>query len=232
MKIDVLTLFPEYFNSPLQQSLLKRALENGCFSFYAHQLRNWASPPHFQVDDKSFGGGPGMVLMPEPLKKGIESLKGPKSKVIYLSPQGTPLTQNKCKELAKQEHLILLCGHYEGIDERIIQAYVDEEISIGDFVMTNGAPAALCLIDSVVRLIPNVVGKEQSIFQDSFEQDLFDHPHYTIPQNFEGMQVPEILLSGHHQQIEAFRKEKAEQKTKERRPDLYQKYLNKQVVLK
>lgn len=220
MKIDILSLFPDYFTSPLEQSILKRALSRGLVCVRTHNIRDFCEDRHKMADDKPFGGGPGMVMKPEPIARAIRSLRKEGSRVIYLSPQGTPLTAKKSHTLAKESHIILLCGHYEGIDERIIEHFVDEEISIGDFVLTSGCPAALALIDAVVRLIPGVVGDEESTKQDSFEKGIFDHPHYTQPREFEGYCVPPVLLEGHHGKITAWRREKALEKTQKMRPDL------------
>lgn len=220
MEIDILSLFPDYFTSPLEQSILKRALSRGLVCIRTHNIRDFCEDRHKMADDKPFGGGPGMVMKPEPIAGAIRSVKREGSHVIYLSPQGAPLTAQKSHALAEHDHLILLCGHYEGIDERIIEHYVDEEISIGDFVLTSGCPAALALTDAVVRLIPGVVGDEESTKQDSFEKGIFDHPHYTQPREFEGHSVPQILLEGHHGKITTWRREKALEKTKKKRPDL------------
>lgn len=223
MEIEILSLFPEYFTSPLEQSILKRSLESGLVCVRSHNIRDYCTDRHKTADDKPFGGGPGMVMKPEPIAKAIEELKRPESHVIYLSPQGAPLTAKKSRSLAKHEHLILLCGHYEGVDERIIEHYVDEEISIGDFVLTSGCVAALVLIDATIRFIPGVVGKEASTAEDSFEKDIFDHPHYTQPRVFNGLEVPQILTEGNHAKIKDWRKKKAFDKTAHQRPDLIQK---------
>jgi len=220
VEIDILSLFPDYFTSPLEQSILKRALSRGLVSIRTHNIRDFCEDRHKMADDKPFGGGPGMVMKPEPIARAIRSVKKKGSRVIYLSPQGTPLTAQQSHRLSECDHLILLCGHYEGIDERILEHFVDDEISIGDFVLTSGCPAALTLIDAVVRLIPGVVGDEESIKQDSFEKGIFDHPHYTQPREFEGHAVPQVLLEGHHGKITAWRKAKALEKTKKMRPDL------------
>lgn len=231
LTVDLLSLFPNYFQSPLQQSLLKRALAKGLLAVQTHDIRDFATNAYKQVDDTSYGGGPGMVLMPEPIKKAINSVKTPNSYVIYLSPQGNVLTSQKCKELAAKKHLILLCGHYEGIDERIIQTQIDEEISIGDYVVSSGCPAALVLLDAIARFIPGVVGKQDSTALDSFENKLFDYPHYTKPAQFEGQDVPQVLLEGDHQKINEFRRAKAVEKTKQIRPDLYWKWQFEQAHL-
>jgi tRNA (guanine37-N1)-methyltransferase len=220
LKIDILSLFPEYFKSPFEQSMLKRALSHGLIQIASHNIRDFATDKHRTVDDKPFGGGPGMVMKPGPIKGALDHVKKPTSHVIYLSPQGPPLTAKKCRELSKKDHLVVLCGHYEGIDQRIIENYIDEEISIGDFVLTSGCPAAICLIDATVRFIPGVLGSADSFKEDSFENNLFDHPHYTQPREFEGHAVPDVLLEGHHEKIAAWRHEKAKEKTQKKRPDL------------
>lgn len=220
LEIDILSLFPDYFTSPLKQSILKRALSRGLVCVRTHNIRDFCADRHKTADDKPFGGGPGMVMKPKPIAQAIRSVQRSDSHVIYLSPQGAPLTAEKSRSLAGHSHLILLCGHYEGIDERIIEHFVDEEISIGDFVLTSGCPAALALIDAVIRLVPGVVGAAASIQQDSFEQKIFDHPHYTQPRDFEGYSVPQVLLEGHHEKITTWRHEKALEKTKKKRPDL------------
>lgn len=223
LEIDILSLFPEYFTSPLKQSILKRALSNQLVLIRSHNIRDFAQDKHKTVDDKPFGGGPGMVMKAPPIKRALDAVRKPHSHVIYLSPQGTPLKAEACRSFSQKEHLILLCGHYEGIDERIIENYIDEEVSIGDFVMTSGCPAALCFIDAVVRLIPNAIGSEESHKQDSFENGLFDYPHYTQPRVFEGHSVPKILLEGHHEKTACWRKDKALEKTKKKRQDLIEK---------
>lgn len=221
MKIDVLSLFPGYFNGPLSESMLKRAIEKGLIDVSQVDIRDFCTDRYKQVDDRPYGGGPGMVLMPEPTSKAIRSCKKKGSKTIYLSPQGVPLTHSLAKELSKEEHLVLLCGHYEGIDERVLQSDVDLEISIGDYVLTNGCLAACVLIDAIARFIPGVLGHENSKDQDSFaKESLLDCPHYTRPQVFEGQSVPEILLSGHHKEIDLWRKKEAEAQTLRKRPDL------------
>lgn len=219
MEIEVLSLFPNYMDSALQQSMLSRAIERGLLKVGQTNIRDYATGRHAQVDDRPFGGGPGMVMMAEPVLKAIRAKRRTNSRVVYLSPQGRPLTAKRCVELAKEEHLILLCGHYEGIDERVL-AEVDEEISVGDFVLTSGLPAALCLIDAVARFVPEVLGHEEAALQDSFEGGLLDCPHYTRPAVFEGRAVPDVLLSGNHAEIEKWRWGKRIEKTRLVRPDL------------
>lgn len=225
LKVDLLSLFPKYFNSPFEQSLLKRAIAHQILDINLVDIRDFADPPHYQVDDTSYGGGPGMVLMPEPVNKAIESVKQEDSYVVYLSPQGKKLSPSVCKRLASKPHLIVLCGHYEGIDQRIIENQVDEEISIGDYIISSGCPAALVLIDATARFVPGFVGKAESTEQDSFEATIFDHPHYTKPQEFQGDKVPKVLLDGNHEAIESYRKKRAVEKTREQRDDLFGKWL-------
>lgn len=209
MRIDILTLFPEMFVA-LQHSILKRAQDKSLFEIHLHNIRDFSTAKHRQVDDVPFGGGDGMVMMPEPLWYAIEAVKklndGP---VIYLSAQGKTFTQAKAERMATQESFILLCGHYEGIDERVREHLIDEEISIGNYVLTGGELPAMVLIDSMVRLIPGVLGKEGSHQQDSFSKAFKrkrEHPHYTRPADFRGMKVPDVLLSGHHKEIEKWRR--------------------------
>lgn len=221
MDIEILSLFPDFFKSPLSESILKRACELGLLNIRQVQIRDFALDKHRKVDDRPYGGGPGMVLKPEPVSRAIRSVRRKESHVIYLSPQGEKLTAAKCRELSHKEHLILLCGHYEGVDERVLEAEVDEEISIGDYVLTNGALAALVLIDAMARFIPGVLGHEEAAKQDSFEEGILDCPHYTRPEVFEGEAVPQVLLNGDHQEIEKWRKEKALEKTHLVRPDLF-----------
>lgn len=221
MKIDVFTLFPSMFDGPLKESILKRAREKGLLELKIQNLRDFAQDAHRTVDDRPFGGGPGMVLKPEPVFEAVESVRTPSTKVIMLSPSGRRHHQNKAKELASEEHLVLLCGSYEGFDERIREALADEAISIGDFVLTNGALPAMILIDSIARLLPGVLGDSQSACEESFgENGLLEYPHYTRPAEFRGMKVPEVLLSGNHQEIARWRREMAQKRTAEQRPDL------------
>jgi tRNA (guanine37-N1)-methyltransferase len=220
MKVKILSLFPEYFLSPLNVSILKRAREKGILEVELIDIRSFAEGKHAKVDDRPYGGGPGMVLKPEPVCRAIRSVKNPESYVIHLSPQGSKLTAKKCQELAKKDDLILLCGHYEGIDERAVEKEVNEEISIGDYVLTNGCLAALVVLDTAIRFIPGVLGHEEAPWQDSFQEGIFDAPHYTRPEVFEGMAVPDILKMGHHEKIDQWRKEKAREKTRRVRPDI------------
>jgi tRNA (guanine37-N1)-methyltransferase len=220
MHIDVLTLFPEMLEGFLTHSMMKRAVDKGAASFSIINPRDFTTDIHHTTDDRAYGGGPGMVMKPEPLFAAIESVKTEQSRVIYLSPQGPTFTQGKAELLGTLPHLILICGHYEGIDERVIETLVDEEISIGDYVLTNGALAASVVIDATVRLLPGVLGGEGSAEADSFSCGIFDHPHYTRPEEFRGMSVPEVLLSGNHAAIAEWRKQRAVEKTKAIRPDL------------
>jgi tRNA (guanine37-N1)-methyltransferase len=220
MKIDIVTLFPEMCRAPLSESIMKRAQENKIVDLRIHNLRDWTSDKHHVVDDAPFGGGQGMVMKPEPIFAAVESLRSDKSFIIFMTPQGKRLTQSLADELVKREHLIVICGHYEGIDHRVVEELVDLEVSIGDYVLTNGAIAAVVLIDATVRLLPGVLGDEQSAVDDSFSGGLLEGPQYTRPADFRGWKVPEILLSGNHAEIAAWRKEQAIKRTKQNRPDL------------
>lgn len=222
MEVDILSLFPAYFRGPFDVSMLMRARENGLIDIRHVDIRDFAENRR-RVDDRPFGGGPGMVLCPEPVVKAIRSVKKKeKTRVIYLSPQGTLLTAKKCQELAKWDHLVLLCGHYEGVDERVLETEIDEEISIGDYVLTSGCAAAIVLVDAVSRFIPGVVGHPDAVQEDSFQEGIFDGPHYTRPEVFEGREVPAVLRQGNHAEIRDFRKKEATKKTCRVRPDLVQ----------
>ncbi|HSW73083.1 MAG TPA: tRNA (guanosine(37)-N1)-methyltransferase TrmD [Chlamydiales bacterium] len=225
MRFCLLSLFPEYFQGPFDVSILKRAREKGLIDIELIDIRDFSKERHKKVDDKPFGGGPGMVLAPQAVCDAIKSAKRESSKVIYLSPQGRPLTSPLCEELAKENDLVLLCGHYEGIDERIIEKYVDQEISIGDYVLTNGCAAAIVLLDAVIRFIPGVIGDPESVKNDSFQEGLFDAPQYTRPQEYDGMKVPEVLVNGNHAEIEKWRKNQRLEKTRIVRPDLYERFI-------
>jgi len=220
MKIDVLTLFPGMFVGPLDESIIKRARERGILQLGIHDLRNWTHDRHKTVDDRPFGGGPGMVLKPEPLFEAAESLAGPKTRVILMGPSGRKFTQEIGRELAGYEHLLLIAGSYEGFDDRVRQGLAHDELSIGDYVLTNGALPVMVMIDVVTRLLPGVLGDEESAKEESFSHGLLEYPHYTRPAEFRGMKVPEILLSGHHAEIARWRHEQALERTRERRPDL------------
>ncbi len=223
MRFDILSLFPAYFEGPFGVSMIKRARQNGLIEIRLIDIRSFAKGKAKKVDDRPYGGGPGMVLMAEPIKRSIRSVKTKESRVIYFSPQGRPLSARKCAQLAKEKHLILLCGHYEGVDQRVIDLEVDEEVSIGDFVMTSGAPAAIVLVDSVARFIPSVIGNALATGQDSFENGIFDSPLYTRPPVFEGIEVPPVLLRGNHAEIAHWRRSLALKKTERVRPDLIEK---------
>ena len=200
--------------------MMKRAQENGIVDLRIHNLRDWTTDKHHVVDDAPFGGGPGMVMKPEPIFAAVESLRNEKSTVVLMTPQGERFTQSAAEKFAGSEHLIVICGHYEGIDHRVIEHLVDAEISIGDYVLTNGAIAAVVLVDATVRLLPGVLGEEQSAAEDSFSAGLLEAPQYTRPAEFRGWKVPEILLSGNHAEIVAWRKKEALRRTSENRPDL------------
>src|SRR5881296_915698 len=226
MKIDILTLFPEICRAPLSESIMKRAQENGIVDLRIHNLRDWTTDKHHIVDDAPFGGGQGMVMKPEPIFAAVEdlqqtsNLKAQTSKVILMSPAGRRLNQQLATELSQESHLIIVCGHYEGVDHRVIEHLVDLEISIGDYVLTNGAIAAVVLVDAIARLLPGALGHEQSATDDSFSGGLLEAPQYTRPAEFRGWKVPEVLLSGNHAEIEKWRKEQGLKRTRENRPDL------------
>ncbi|MFA5346445.1 MAG: tRNA (guanosine(37)-N1)-methyltransferase TrmD [Candidatus Omnitrophota bacterium] len=224
MRIDIITIFPKMFEPVLNESIMHRAQDKGKAEFHIHDLRDFTKDKHHKVDDRVFGGGSGMLLCPEPIFDAVEyvksKVKSQKSKVILLCPQGKKLNQKIAKRLVKCKHLVLICGHYEGVDERVREKLVDEEVSIGDYVLTGGELAAMVLVDSIVRLIPGVLGDKNSLNFESFEGNLLEHPHYTRPANFRRMKVPEILLSGDHKKIQAWREKEALKRTKQRRPDL------------
>lgn len=220
MKISIITLFPGVFKSILNTSILKRAQKKGLVEYELVDLRPFGEGIHQIVDDKPFGGGVGLIFKPDILAKAVLSIKKPHSKVLLMSASGTPFKQKKAWKLSKEEHIIIICGHYEGVDQRFIDKYVDEEISIGDFVLTGGEIPAMAVVDSITRLIPGVLEKSEATQKESFEGNLLEHPHYTRPEEFEGEKVPEVLFSGHHQKVEEWRKEKALEKTRKVRPDL------------
>lgn len=228
MEIDILSLFPDYFSGPFDESILKRALGKGLLTIRHVNIRDFAKDKHHRVDDRPFGGGPGMVLMAPPIADALRSVHRPDSYVVYLSPQGEPLTAKMCQALAERSHLVVLCGHYEGIDERILAREVDKEISIGDYVLTNGALAAIVLIDAMARFIPGVIGNPDAAAEDSFQTGLLDCPHYTRPEVFEGERVPGVLLKGNHEDIAEWRYQQALRRTQHRRPDLYYSYVASQ----
>src|ERR1700731_1693165 len=236
MKIDILTLFPEICRAPLSESMMKRAQENKIVDLRIHNLRDWATDKHHIVDDAPFGGGQGMVMKPEPIFAAVEELQKTsnaqrptsnvqlqRSKVILMSPAGRRFNQQLAAELSGESHLIVICGHYEGVDHRVVEQLVDLEISIGDYVLTNGAIAAVVLVDAVVRLLPGVLGHEKSAVDDSFRGGILEAPQYTRPAEFRGWKVPDVLLSGNHAAIAAWRKEQERKRTKENRPDLLKK---------
>jgi len=220
LKIDLLTLFPGMADGFLEESILGRAQKNDLLSLRVHNIRDWAEGKHKITDDRPFGGGAGMLMKPEPLFAAIESLQTERSKVVYLAPDGERFNSAIARELSEEDHLIFLSGHYEGIDQRVRDCLVDRELSIGDYVLTNGTIAACVVIDALARYIPGVLGEEKSLTQDSFNGSLLTFPQYTRPAEFRGMQVPEVLLSGHHGEIEAWRTRQREHRTRKLRPDL------------
>lgn len=234
MRIDIITLFPEICRAPLSESMMKRARENGALELHIHNLRDWTTDKHHVVDDAPFGGGQGMVMKAEPVFKAVEELQEKtlnaqrltphvqlrKPRVILMSPAGRRFDQELARQLSTESHLIIVCGHYEGVDHRVVEHLIDEEISIGDYVLTNGAIAAVVLVDAIVRLIPGVLGDEQSAVDDSFREGLLEAPQYTRPAEFRGWRVPEVLLGGNHGEIVKWRKEQSQKRTRENRPDL------------
>ena len=227
MKIDIVTLFPEICRAPLSESIMKRAQENGIVNLFIHNLRDWIQDKHRIVDDAPFGGGQGMVMKPEPIFAAVDDLrnqtseiKHQRSKVVLMSPAGRRLDQQMAAQLSGESHLIIICGHYEGVDQRVIEHLVDLEISVGDYVLTNGAIAAAVLVDAIVRLLPGALGHDQSAADDSFTGGLLEAPQYTRPAEFHGWKVPDVLLSGNHAQIAKWRREQAVKRTKQNRPDL------------
>src|SRR6476620_10884925 len=242
MKIDIVTLFPEICRAPLNESMMKRAQEKGIVELHIHNLRDWTTDKHQVVDDAPFGGGQGMVMKPEPIFAAVEDLctvkqktsnaqrptpnvqqseiQNRKSKIILTSPAGRRFDQEMARQLSQESHLIVVCGHYEGVDHRVIEHLVDVEISIGDYVLTNGAIAAVVLVDAIVRLLPGALGHEQSAVDDSFNNVLLEAPQYTRPAEFRGWKVPQVLLSGNHAEIAKWREEQALKRTRENRPDL------------
>ena len=220
MKIDIVTLFPEICRAPLGESIMKRAQKNGIIDLHIHNLRDWTTDKHHVADDAPFGGGQGMVMKPEPIFAAVEELRNQTSKVVLTSPAGRRFDQQMAVQLSGESHLIIICGHYEGVDHRVIEHLVDLEISIGDYVLTNGAIAAVVLVDAVVRLMPGVLGHEQSAVDDSFSRGLLEAPQYTRPAEFRSWKVPDVLLSGNHAEIESWRREQAIKRTRENRPDL------------
>jgi tRNA (guanine37-N1)-methyltransferase len=229
LRFDIITIFPEFFREVIDCGILRRARNAGLVDITAHDLRQWTTDKHHVVDDRPFGGGDGMVLKPEPIFTGVEALTGAsrreeipaKTQVMLLSAQGQVFSQTLAQEIAENiTHVVLICGRYEGVDERVAEAIVTDEISIGDYVLSGGEPAATVVIDAVVRLLPGALGSETSAVFESFSEGLLDHPQYTRPPEFRGMKVPEVLLSGNHAEIERWRKEAAIAKTRRKRPDL------------
>ena len=229
MRFHIVTIFPDFFVGPFQHGVIGRAQAEGLLDIRVHDLRNWTYDRHRTVDDRPFGGGDGMVLKPEPIFAAVEELTGahcrkdyvPRTRVVLLTPQGRVLKQQGAAEFARDSsHLVLICGRYEGVDERVAENLVTDEISIGDYILSGGEPAAVVVADAVVRLIPGALGNEESTINESFSENLLDHPHYTRPPEFRGMRVPEILLSGHHAEIARWCKARAREKTQRNRPDL------------
>ncbi|MBT3294420.1 MAG: tRNA (guanosine(37)-N1)-methyltransferase TrmD [Verrucomicrobia bacterium] len=220
LEIDVITIFPGMLKGFLEESMLGRATANGLAVFRTIDPRDFTEDVHRSTDDRPYGGGPGMVMTPGPLFRAVESVKRPESRVILMTPQGAPFAQRRAQDLSRERHLIFVCGHYEGVDERVRECLVTDEISIGDYVLTNGALAATVVIDAVVRLVPGVLGGEGATEEESFSQDLLEYPQYTRPAVFRGMEVPAILMSGHHAEVARWRQEQAVQRTQLRRPDL------------
>lgn len=226
----VLTLYPEMFPGTLGHSLAGRALASDLWRLEASDIRAFATDRHHMVDDTPAGGGPGMVMKPDVVARAIDAARADfaAAPVLYLSPRGRPLTQDRVRALAEGPGAVLLCGRFEGVDQRVIDGRDLEEVSIGDFVLSGGEPAAICLIDAVVRLIPGVMGAAETLAEESFTGDLLEYPHYTKPQEWEGRRVPDVLLSGHHGRISSWRREQAESLTRDRRPDLWSRYLARQ----
>ncbi len=220
LRFDVLSLFPQSLDGFVAESIIGRACENNYIEVRSLDLRSWAEGKHSVTDDRPFGGGPGMVLKPEPIFKAVEELKTPETKAIYMAPDGEPLSRELCRELSMESHLILLSGHYEGVDQRVRDHLIDREISIGDYVLTNGVLAAAVVIDAVSRFVPEVLGEKNSLAQDSFAQGLLSFPQYTRPAEFRSWEVPEVLRSGDHGAIALWREKKMQEKTKTFRPDI------------
>lgn len=229
MRVDILTLFPEMLRSPLEYSILKRARESGRLDVRLVNIRDYSTDKHHTTDDIPYGGGAGMVMKPEPLFRAVEQITadagnaGP-GRILLMTPQGEPFSQERARELAQEDHLVLLCGRYEGVDERVREHLVTDELSIGDYVLTGGELPALVALDAVARLIPGVLGDEASPRHDSFTDDLLEHPHYTRPADFRGWSVPEVLLSGHHEEVDRWRRRQSLLRTLQRRPDLFRRH--------
>jgi tRNA (guanine37-N1)-methyltransferase len=229
MRFDIITIFPDFFGAVFDFGIVRRAKAAGLVEIEAHDLRRWTHDRHKVVDDRPFGGGDGMVLKPGPIFEAVESLTGASEagairtagkRVVLLSPQGRVLTQRLAQELAESEHVVIICGRYEGVDERVAEALATDEVSIGDYVLSGGEPAAVVLVDAVVRLVPGALGSETSAVNESFSEGLLDFPNYTRPPEFRGMKVPEVLLGGHHAEVARWRREAALEKTRRNRPDL------------
>ncbi len=224
MRFDLITIFPKIFEPIFNESIIKKAKLKKKVIINVHDLRDYTEDRHRKVDDRPFGGGPGMVMTPQPLFDAIKKIKGRRqAKVIMMCPTGKPLTQGLLKKLAKNKNLVIICGHYEGIDERVRIKLVDESISIGDYILTGGEIPAMVLVDGITRLIPGVLGKSESLVDESFERGLLEYPHYTRPANFRGIKVPNVLLSGHHKELQEWRMKESLKITKENRPDLINK---------
>ena len=232
MRVDILSIFPDSYFAPLQDSILKRAQDQEYIAIQYHNLRDYTTDFHRTVDDRPYGGGPGMLFKPEPLYKAIENIATPDCTMIMPSPDGALLDQSMVENLANRTHLFFICGHYEGIDDRISNLFPIEKVSIGDYVITSGSLAAMVIIDAVARHIPGVVGCGDSVEQDSFYNGLLDHPHYTRPAEFKGLKVPEVLLSGNHKEIDEWRLKQAKLRTQAIRPDLWLKYIELQQNIK
>lgn len=228
LRVDIITIFPDYFREAFDYGIIRRARAANLVDIKAHDLRSWTSDKHHVVDDRPFGGGDGMVLKPEPIFAAVGSLTGARrrgdvpdgKRVVLLSPQGKQFTQALAADFASADQLVLICGRYEGVDERVAETLITDEVSIGDYVLSGGEPAALVVVDAVVRLIPGALGSETSAATESFSAGLLDYPHYTRPPEFEGLRVPDVLLNGHHAEIAKWRREAAEEKTRRNRPDL------------
>ena len=230
MRIDILTIFPKMFAPVVNESILKRAQQKGKIRICVHDLRDYTKDRHRKVDDRPFGGGPGMIMQIQPVYDALQKIKRlykmdkKHRRIILLSPQGETLNQKIAGRLSKFKHLILICAHYEGVDERVKKYLVDEEVSIGDYVLTGGELPAMVVVDTICRLVPGVLGRKESLHQESFHDNLLEYPHYSRPADFKGMKVPSILLSGDHNKIQAYRKKESIRITKEKRPDLFKKY--------
>jgi len=231
MKFDIITIFPDFFRGAFEHGIIRRAMVAGLVEIAAHDLRGWTSDKHRQVDDRPFGGGDGMVLKPEPIFAAVEELTGARAgesygrgtRVLLMSPQGRVLTHAMAAELAASEHLVIICGRYEGVDERVVERLLTDEVSIGDYVLSGGEPAAVVVVDALTRLLPGALGSETSAVNESFSEGLLDYPHYTRPPEFRGLSVPDVLLGGHHREIALWREREALKKTLRNRPDLLEK---------